>query len=76
MTAENLPLIPQQDHGKTKDNPQNSAADVVHDGVFLEDVGVTGVTRRVKREAAVFGGTGSEPPSHQGWQRVRRRSVR
>jgi hypothetical protein len=38
LTVEYLPLIPQQDHGKTKNHPQNGAPDVVHDGFFLEGV--------------------------------------
>jgi hypothetical protein len=74
--VKNLPLVPQHDHGKTKNHPQNGAADVVHDGVFLEGVEVTGVTSRVKSERESLGGTGSWPPSHQGPQRTRRRSVR
>ena len=34
MAVINLPLVPQKDHGKTKNHPQDGAADVVHDGVF------------------------------------------
>ena len=68
MTIENLPLVPQQDHGKTKNHPQDGAADVVHDGFFLEEFEVTGVTKRVNNVA----GTGSIPPSHQGLQRASR----
>ena len=29
-----LPLVPQQNHGKAKDHPQNSAANIVHEGFF------------------------------------------
>jgi hypothetical protein len=56
---EDLPLIPQQNHGKTKNHPQNGAADVVHDGVFSEGGEVTGVTRRENKEVLRPGGTGS-----------------
>ncbi len=34
VAVENLPLVPQKDHGETKYHPQDGAADVVHDGVF------------------------------------------
>jgi hypothetical protein len=76
MAIEDLPLIPQQDHGETKNHPQDGAADVIHDGVFLEVMEAAGVSKRLKKEAEFGGGTGSCPPSHQGWQRTRRRSVR
>jgi hypothetical protein len=33
-----LPLVPQQDHGKTKNHPKDGATDIVH-GVFFEEVG-------------------------------------
>ena len=67
-----LPLIPQQNHGKTEDHPEDGAADIVHEKGFLSE----------KREEnsepflCVSGGTGSCPPLHQGWQRTRRCRVK
>ena len=34
VTVVNLPLVPQQDHGKTKNHPQNGAANIVHEVFF------------------------------------------
>jgi hypothetical protein len=34
MPAVNLPLIPQQNHGKTKNHPQNGAPNIVHEDFF------------------------------------------
>jgi len=65
-----LPLVPQQDHGKAKDHPKDGAADVVHEDFFDE-----GGNNRVNRRGA-SSGTGSWPPAHQGWQRTRRASVK
>jgi len=57
-----LPLIPQQDQGKTKNDPQDGATNVVHENFFpvLEDA--------ISRENSLGGsfGTESTPPAHQG----------
>jgi hypothetical protein len=65
----NLPLVPQENHRETKDHPQNGAAKVIHDEVFFPEL------EEVK-EVNKAGGTGSCPPTHQGWQRIRRRTVK
>jgi hypothetical protein len=36
LSVVDLPLIPQQDHGKPKDHPQNGAANIVHEDFFSE----------------------------------------
>ena len=41
---------------------RHGAADVVHDGVFLEGMEAAGVSRRLKKEADCGDGTGSCPP--------------
>ena len=76
MSVIDLPLVPQQDHGKTKNHPQNGAADVVHDGVFFEGKVIAGETRRENNDLPVADGTGSSPPSHQGWHRAKRLKVK
>jgi hypothetical protein len=64
----NLPLVPQKNHGETKDHPQNGAANVIHEVFFpeLEEI----------KELNKAGGTGSCPPTHQGWQRTNRCKVK
>jgi hypothetical protein len=64
----NLPLIPKQDHGETKNHPQNGAANVIHEVFFPELEAVIDINKA--------GGTGSCPPTHQGWHRAKRRSVK
>jgi hypothetical protein len=71
VAIENLPLIPQKDHRKAKNHPQNGAANVVHEVFFpeLEDV-------EDFKNTNFAGGTGSIPPTHQGWQRPKRLNVK
>jgi hypothetical protein len=63
-----LPLIPKQDHRKTKNHPQNGAANVIHEVFFPEVEEVKELNKAV--------GTGSCPPAHRGWQRTKRRNVK
>jgi hypothetical protein len=65
LAVVNLPLVPQQHHGKAKDHPQNGAANIVHEDFFSEE----GEIRRLKSRGFSVG-TGSWPPAHQGWQRA------
>ena len=73
-----LPFVPQQNHGKAKNHPQDGAANVVHEDFFGEDGWVLeGFSRENNRmPRGNSAGTGSQPPSHQGWQRTSLRSVR
>ena len=65
-----LPLVPQHDEGKSKNNPQNGAAHIVHGAVLSWK-------KRVKSRGPVHcSGTGSSPPAHQGWQRPKRCAVK
>src|SRR5690606_3515811 len=72
-----LPFVPEQDHGKAKYHPQDGAPDVVHGDFFGEDVEEAGAINRENNRVArgASCGTGSWPPSHQGWQRANRPSV-
>ena len=66
-----LPLVPKQHHGKTKDHPQDGAANIVHEVFFSEGEEIRRPNSRGRST-----GTGSCPPSHQGWQRAKRAKVR
>jgi hypothetical protein len=74
VTQADLVVVPQHDHGKTKNHPQNGTADIVHEDVFTEEVILVNLESREK--CVDLSGTGSAPPSHQGWQRPKRLSVR
>jgi hypothetical protein len=65
-----LPLIPEQNHGKTKNNPQNGSAYIVH-GSYLKKKAFT-----LLKKGGGLTGTGSKPPAHQGWHRESRCNVK
>jgi len=71
LAVVDLPFVPQQNHGKAKYHPQNGAANVVHEDFFGEEEEVKPVN-----SLGGWSGTGSCPPSHHGWQRTSRRSVK
>ena len=77
VAVEDLPLVPQQHQRETKNHPQDGAADIVHEEDFLSSE-VRKANSDLDCEVGrwAFGGTGSCPPWHQGWQRAMRRSVR
>ena len=66
-----LVVVPQHDHGKAKNHPQNGAADIVHEDVFTLGDMLVNLENREK-----WVGTVSMPPSHHGWQRPKRFKVR
>ncbi|MCY1509558.1 hypothetical protein D9M68_439080 [compost metagenome] len=77
VAVEDLPLVPQQHERETKNHPQDRAADIVHDEDFLsEERRDENSDPDLSVRRCDFGGTGSWPPWHQGWQRAMRCSVR
>ena len=56
-----LPLIPQQHHGKAKNHPQDGAAYIVHEDFSGVDEG-----NSRENSPGLCSDTGSKPPSHQG----------
>jgi hypothetical protein len=43
-----LVVVPQHNHGKTKNHPQNGAADIVHEDVFTLEVTLVDLKNRLE----------------------------